>query len=139
MRLTHNWRAKPLTSRTALVELIATTTTKAGLKVACALDTKIYEKAIKVSDDEMAALDIRGDEFQPAWNYTVHPRSGNLAVIFAGILWGNFHPKNRTVIPEWSSLAAEVIGDPRRSGALAPVDGEHVVHEQARRAARRSP
>ena len=76
--ITQNWRAKPLTSRTAVVELIAATTTKAGLKVACALDTKIYEKGIKVSDDEMAALDIRGDEFHPEWNYTVHPRSENL-------------------------------------------------------------
>src|SRR5262245_4140757 len=76
--ITQNWRAKPLTSRTAVVELIASTTTKAGLKVACALDTKIYEKGIKVSDAEMAALDIRGDEFHPEWNYTVYPRPENL-------------------------------------------------------------
>ena len=72
--ITQNWRAKPLTSRAAVVELIAATTTKAGLRVACALDERTYEKGIKITDAEMAALDIRGDTFHPEWNYTVHPR-----------------------------------------------------------------
>jgi Rhodopirellula transposase DDE domain len=76
--ITQNWRAKPLTSRAAVVELIAATTTKTGLKVECALDERIYEKGIKISKAEMAALDIRGDEFHPEWNYTVHPRAQNL-------------------------------------------------------------
>ena len=34
--ITQNWRAKPLTSRAAVVELIAATTTATGLKVECA-------------------------------------------------------------------------------------------------------
>jgi len=76
--ITQNWRARPLTSRAAVVELIAATTTKAGLKVECALDTRIYEKGIKVSNAEMKALHIRGDEFHPEWNYTVHPRPKKL-------------------------------------------------------------
>jgi len=76
--ITQNWRAKPLTSRAAVVELIAATTTKTGLKVECALDTRIYEKGIKISKAAMAALDIRGDEFHPEWNYVVHPRTKNL-------------------------------------------------------------
>jgi Rhodopirellula transposase DDE domain len=76
--ITQNWRARPLTSRTAVVELIAATTTKTGLKVECALDTRIYAKGIKVSNAEMKALDIRGDEFHPEWNYTVHPRPKKL-------------------------------------------------------------
>jgi hypothetical protein len=41
-------------------ELIGATTTKTGLKVACMLDERTYEKGIKVSDAEMAALDITG-------------------------------------------------------------------------------
>ena len=72
--ITQNWRGRPLESRAAVVELIAATTTKTGLKVECALDERTYEKGIKVSDQEMAALDIRGDTFHPEWNYTVHPR-----------------------------------------------------------------
>ena len=63
--ITQNWRAKPLVSRAAVVELIAATTTKTGLKVECALDERAYEKGIKITDAEMEALDIRGDTFHP--------------------------------------------------------------------------
>ena len=76
--ITQNWRATPLSSRAAVVELIAATTTKTGLRVACALDERTYEKGIKITDAEMAALDIRGDTFHPEWNYTVHPRPTKL-------------------------------------------------------------
>ena len=72
--ITQNWRAKPLADRAAVVELIAATTTKTGLKVECELDTRTYQKGIKVSDAEMRSLDIRGDKFHPEWNYTIHPR-----------------------------------------------------------------
>ncbi len=64
-----------MTDRLAVVELIAATTTKAGLKVASALDTATYQKGIKVSDAEMKSIDIQGDPFHPEWNYTIRPRS----------------------------------------------------------------
>ena len=73
--ITQNWRGRPLTSRTAIVELIAATTTKTGLTVRCELDEKTYAKGVKVSDAEMAALNISGDAFHPEWNYTIAPRS----------------------------------------------------------------
>jgi hypothetical protein len=73
--ITQNWRGRPLTDRIAVVELIGATTTKTGLKVECALDTRTYEKGIKVSDAEMESLDITGDTFHPEWNYTVKPRN----------------------------------------------------------------
>ena len=72
--ITQNWRGRPLTDRLAIVELIGATTTKTGLKVECALDTRTYEKGIKVSDAEMAALSVTGDNFHPEWNYTINPR-----------------------------------------------------------------
>jgi hypothetical protein len=72
--ITQNWRGRPLTDRIAIVELIGATTTKGGLKVECALDTRTYEKGIKVSDAEMATLNITGDDFHPEWNYTFRPR-----------------------------------------------------------------
>jgi len=72
--ITQTWRARPLESRAAVVELIAATTTRTGLKVESALDERTYEKGIKVSKAEMARLDIRGDAFHPEWNYSVHPR-----------------------------------------------------------------
>jgi hypothetical protein len=58
----------------AIVELIAATTTKTGLTVRCELDTNAYAKGIKVSDAEMANLNIKGDAFHPEWNYTISPR-----------------------------------------------------------------
>jgi hypothetical protein len=72
--ITQNWRGRPLTDRIAIVELIGATTTKTGLKVECALDTRTYEKGIKVSHAEMATLNITGDDFHPEWNYTITPR-----------------------------------------------------------------
>src|SRR5687768_16590684 len=73
-RITQNWRAKPLTSRLAIVELIAATTTKTGLRVEAAIDEGEYPKGIKVSDEEMQALNITGDEFHPEWNYVIAPK-----------------------------------------------------------------
>jgi hypothetical protein len=71
--ITQTWRGTPLTSRFAVVELIASTTTKTGLVVRCELDDRIYPKGIKVSDDEMASINIKGDAFHPEWNYTISP------------------------------------------------------------------
>jgi hypothetical protein len=72
--ITQNWRGKPLISRETVVELIASTTTNTGLTVRCELDTRDYPKGIKVSDEEMMTLNIKGDKFHPEWNYTISPR-----------------------------------------------------------------
>jgi hypothetical protein len=72
--ITQNWRGKPLTSRETVVELIASTTTKTGLTVRCELDTRDYPKGIKVTDADMATLNINVDTFHPEWNYTISPR-----------------------------------------------------------------
>jgi hypothetical protein len=72
--ITQNWRGRPLTDRLAVVELIGATTTKAGLKVESALDTRSYQKGIKVSKAEMKSLNITGHQFHPEWNYTISPR-----------------------------------------------------------------
>lgn len=63
--ITHNWRGRPLISRRAVVELIAATTTTTGLTVACELDTNAYPKGIKVTDAQMASLNIQGSDFHP--------------------------------------------------------------------------
>jgi hypothetical protein len=46
---TQSWRDQPLTDRLAMVELIGATTTKTGLKVESALDTRSYSKGIKAT------------------------------------------------------------------------------------------
>jgi hypothetical protein len=72
--ISQNWRGKPLTSRLAIVELIAATRTTTGLKVRCELDERTYAKGVKVSKAQMAELNITRDEFRPQWNYTITPR-----------------------------------------------------------------
>jgi len=72
--ITQTWRATPLISRVAIVELIGNTTTKTGLTVRCELDTATYPKGIKVSDQQMATLNLNTDTFHPEWNYTISPR-----------------------------------------------------------------
>jgi len=72
--ITQNWRGKPLVSHQVIVQLIANTRTKTGLTVACRIDASAYEKGIKVSDAEMAALNIQPANFHGEWNYTFAPR-----------------------------------------------------------------
>ena len=68
-----NWRGKPLISYQVIVNLIAATTTVAGLKVRAALDSKTYPAGIKVSAAEMQALNLKPNRFHGDWNYTLLP------------------------------------------------------------------
>jgi transposase len=72
--ITQNWRAKPLTSFQVIVSLIAATKTATGLKVHSELDTRSYPAGIKVSDKEVAQLDLKPDKFHGDWNYEIRPR-----------------------------------------------------------------
>ena len=76
--ISQNWRGKPLTTRLAIVELIAATRTKTGLTVRCELDERSYAKGVKVSKAQMSELNITRDEFRPQWNYTIAPRQPKL-------------------------------------------------------------
>ena len=69
-----NWRAKPLTCLETMVELISHTTTQAGLTVTAVADTNTYEKGLKVSDEELALLNIDHHVFHGEWNYTIRPQ-----------------------------------------------------------------
>ena len=69
--ITKNWRGRPLTSHEVIVNLIANTTTNAGLKIQSALDAKEYPTGIKISDKEMAAINLEKDSFHGEWNYMI--------------------------------------------------------------------
>ena len=73
--ISKNWRGKPPLTRETVVNLIANTCTKTGLEVRAVLDENEYQCGKEVSDEEMAALNIYGDDFHPEWNYTIKPRS----------------------------------------------------------------
>ncbi len=72
--ITQNWRGKPLVSHQVIIQLIGATTTNTGLTVTCDIDQNLYPKGIKVSDAEMANLNIQRDTFHGDWNYTISPR-----------------------------------------------------------------
>ena len=71
--ITQNWRGKPLVSYAVIVSLIAATTTTAGLRVACQLDTNAYPAGRKVSDAELASVCLQRDAFHGDWNYSIRP------------------------------------------------------------------
>jgi transposase len=72
--ISQNWRGKPLISHEVIVNLIAATTTATGLKVRAELDTTAYPVGQKVSQQEIAAVNLRRDSFHGEWNYTISPQ-----------------------------------------------------------------
>jgi transposase len=69
-----NWRGRPLSSHEVIVELIGATTTTNGLTVQAELDTGIYPLKVKVSDAELATVQITPHAFHGEWNYTISPQ-----------------------------------------------------------------
>jgi hypothetical protein len=72
--ISQNWRGKPLISHEVIVSLIASTRTTKGLKVHCQLDRSQYPKGLKVTDGDMALLNIEYGSFRGEWNYIIRPR-----------------------------------------------------------------
>ena len=72
--ITQNWRGKPLIDRQTIVNLIASTTTKKGLVVKAMLDTNVYPTKVKVTDKELADLNLKREKFHGEWNYSLTPR-----------------------------------------------------------------
>jgi hypothetical protein len=69
-----NWRGRPRVSHEVIVELIGATTTGSGLRVQAELDPGEYPTKVKVSDDELATVQLMPHAFHGEWNYTVTPR-----------------------------------------------------------------
>jgi hypothetical protein len=72
--ISKNWRGQPLTSLKVIVNLIAGTTTKKGLKVHAEVDGRSYPAGVKVPDSEMAEIQLRREVFHGEWNYEILPR-----------------------------------------------------------------
>jgi Rhodopirellula transposase DDE domain len=72
--ITKNWRGRPLTSRAVVVNLIGATTTTSGLSIQAELDEGTYPTGIKVTDAELAGLNIKRSAFHGEWNYTILPK-----------------------------------------------------------------
>ena len=72
-QISKNWRARPLESLEVIVNLIASTTTESGLQIKCGIDTNEYKTGIKVSDEELAGVNLVENELCGKWNYTIYP------------------------------------------------------------------
>ena len=72
--ITQNWRGQPLISRAVIVTLIGNTTTRSGLKIKADLDINNYPTGVKVTDEELAEVNIEKDKFHGEWNYIIAPR-----------------------------------------------------------------
>ena len=73
--ITMNWRGRPLTSHEVIVQTIAATTTRTGLRVRAELDTSAYDTGVKVSDRQMDALPLTRHDWHGDWNYTLRPEA----------------------------------------------------------------
>ena len=71
--ITMNWRGRALVTYRTIVELIAATTTKSGLRIEAEHDTTGYRTGVKIKDAELAAVPLRPHEFHGDWNYTIIP------------------------------------------------------------------
>jgi hypothetical protein len=70
------WRGKPWVTHEAIVNLIASTTTRKVLRVRAELDPGHYPKGIKVTDEELKTVHIVREDFHGEWNYSILPSNG---------------------------------------------------------------
>jgi hypothetical protein len=73
--ITMNWRGRPLTSHEVIVQTIAATTTRTGLRVRAELDASDYDTGVQVSDRQMDALPLTRHDWHGDWNYTLRPEA----------------------------------------------------------------
>ncbi|MEU9837536.1 ISAzo13 family transposase [Streptosporangium sp. NPDC048047] len=71
--ITMNWRGRPLASHEVVVNTIASTRTRTGLRVEAELDTASYPLGVTVSKTRFAELPIDAHPTRSSWNYTIHP------------------------------------------------------------------
>jgi len=71
--ITQNWRGRPLISHEVVINLIANTATKAGLKIRAALDRGSYPTGVAVGDEELASVNLKRASFHGEWNYAILP------------------------------------------------------------------
>src|ERR1700674_4860061 len=73
--ISSNWRGEPLRDYETIVHLISRTTPAQGLTVTRRLDRPRYPVGRKVSDDEIATVNLAPSSFHGEWNYVIRPRA----------------------------------------------------------------
>ena len=73
--ITVNWRGRPLTSHEVIVQTIAATTARTGLRVRAELDASACGTGVKVSGRQMGALPLARHDWHGDWNCTLRPEA----------------------------------------------------------------
>ena len=73
--ITQNWRGRPLESLETIVSLIGSTTTTTGLRIKAAANHRTYAVGKKVSDAELAGVNLTRHDFHGEWNYSITPHT----------------------------------------------------------------
>ncbi|HBY95233.1 MAG TPA: ISAzo13 family transposase [Chloroflexi bacterium] len=73
--ITQNWRGKPVVTHQVIVDLIAATITQTGLQVHCRRDDRHDPKGRRISDKQLAQVNLEPDTWHGAWNSTIRPNS----------------------------------------------------------------
>jgi Rhodopirellula transposase DDE domain len=71
--ITQDWRGRPPVSHEVIINLIANTATKQGLAIKAELDQGCYPTGIKVTDEQLATVNVTPDAFHGDWNYSIQP------------------------------------------------------------------
>ena len=69
--ISKNWAGKPLIDIQTVVSLIASTSTKTGLKVVCQPDNNVYLRGVAITDEEFARILLEPVGDFGNWNYII--------------------------------------------------------------------
>ncbi len=72
-QLSKNWRGRPLSNYSTIVQLIGSTTTKTGLKVMALLDGGEYPTGLRIKRSEMKSINLTKSPWHGEWNYSIAP------------------------------------------------------------------
>jgi hypothetical protein len=120
-----NWRGRPLTSHEVVVNTIASTRTRTGLRVGAELDTSAYPTGVAVSKAQLAALPIQRHDTHGAWNYTIHPAHPTADPAAPAKERGEAPPA-----PARRAAALGLLSDPRLTG-MHPQDLDALARQLA--------
>ena len=134
--ITMNWRGRPLTSHQVIVQSIAATTTRTGLRVHAALDTGTYPTGVKITDQQIAALALHRHDWHPDWNYTLQPQPPAPAdtapppatPAAPDLTWLHHHDLTGRTSGEWDNLVTVLTAlQPTRTRGAQP---RHTIADQ---------
>jgi hypothetical protein len=73
--ISSNWAGQPLATWDTMLGYLRGTTTETGLTIRAALHAGAYRTGERVSDAQLATLNLERHAVCPTWNYTLRPRS----------------------------------------------------------------